>query len=247
VHANSRPPLLSIVCEEGHLLQGYVQESVETQAISQHFSHRRHINKKRKTRVRKVTNVHYHGERATFLHFQCLQWILREQLRIMVEELGYPEELERVGKELWGMLVASRGVPAAPLDHFNGDEPPTSFTGPRDGRRKRRKKAGQEDSSDLGSESDEEERGSRNGDSQDSQDEEEEVAEEAKKDEMDEDEDEKEPVPTNPYVVPLKRISKERPSKAGPKQHPPPETLLIILYLGCIALRLPVFLNDILE
>lgn len=125
----------SIVCEEGHLLQGYVQESNETQEMSQHVTMSRRLRKKRAKRVKPLPNHYFHGERATFILWQSLQWVLREQLRVLIEELGWPTELEGVCRDLWAMLMASSGVPNAPSDHFKGDEPASSYCGPREGSR----------------------------------------------------------------------------------------------------------------
>ncbi|GAA6061300.1 hypothetical protein JCM10212_005414 [Sporobolomyces blumeae] len=125
----------SIVCEEGHLLAGYVQESIEAEQPSQHFLQARRERRGRGRKPKPPSNDHFHGDRATFLVYQAMQLILREQLRVLVDDLGWPVQLEPVARDLWTLLVASSDVPAAPVDFANGDENPASYSGPRPGDR----------------------------------------------------------------------------------------------------------------
>lgn len=117
-------------------MQGYVQETTETQeGPSQHTQTTRRIRKGRTKKEKPPSNDHFHGDRATFLVWQCMQLILREQLRILIDEMGWPVELEAVARDLWTMLVASSNVAAAPVDHEKGEEPAGSYSGPRPGDR----------------------------------------------------------------------------------------------------------------
>ncbi|BGP18223.1 hypothetical protein JCM10213_007851 [Rhodosporidiobolus nylandii] len=146
----------SIVCEEGHLLQGYVQESTETQeGPSQYTQTTRRIRKNKGRKQKPPSNDHFHGDRARFAVYQAMQLIFREQLRVVIDELGWPAEIEPVARDLWAMLVASSQVPPAPRDFDKGEEPAGSYSGPRagdrytkSGRRKKmrtRKKRGSDD------------------------------------------------------------------------------------------------------
>ncbi|GAA5940534.1 TFIIB-type zinc finger domain-containing protein [Sporobolomyces koalae] len=125
----------SIVCEEGHLLAGYVQESTEQEYASQHVLQTRRERKNKGKKQRLPTNDYFHGDRATFLVWQCMQLILREQLRVLVDELGWPVELEAVARDLFALLVASSQIPPAPSDFDKGQENPGSYSGPRPGDR----------------------------------------------------------------------------------------------------------------
>ncbi|GAA5913865.1 uncharacterized protein JCM6883_004018 [Sporobolomyces salmoneus] len=125
----------SIVCEEGHLLAGYVQESTEQDYASQHVQQTRRERKNKTRKEKPPSNDHFHGERSTFLIWQCMQLILREQLRILIDELGWPVELEAVTRDLFALLVASSKVPPAPFDYDKGQEPAGSYSGPRPGDR----------------------------------------------------------------------------------------------------------------
>lgn len=246
-----------VVCEEGHLLQGYVQETNESQEGSQFVTQARRFRKNRIKKVKPPTNDYFHGERATFLLWQCLQWILREQVRIMIEELGYPEELEPVTRELWTMLLASSGAPAAPKDHLTGDEPAGSYSGPREGARYYklgRKKGGKHQRDKEGS--DEEVRSESEGeakdsaDSDDEADTEEEIVPEPTKEEEDDLPDQPEgPTPRPPpnlYAPPKPPRRAPAPAPGDPRERPRLDHLLNVLYLACITLRLPVTLHDIL-
>lgn len=271
------------MCEEGHLLQGYVQESTESQDVSRHFSFKRDVKgKKRKKKIKPPSNDHFHGDRATFLLYQCMQWVLRENLRVMVEELGYPEELESVVRDLWGMLVASSGIGFTPGDYEKGEERSGSYSGPREGARytfgrrkkKRKKEEGEEESEDdeesLESESEKEQRESEDDsdDSIDVVDGEQEIREKAKRDKERETEVTRPPIPSasavtqdeevpadaplpadiNPYSISKpKRLPKSKKLSADPRDTPKISFLLVLLYLGCVTLRLPIFLSDIIK
>ncbi|TKA56652.1 hypothetical protein B0A53_01847 [Rhodotorula sp. CCFEE 5036] len=129
----------AVVCEEGHLLAGYVQETTETQeGPSQHTQTTRRVRKNRTRKQRPPTNDHFHGDREKWLLWQAMQLILREQLRVLIDEGGWPVQLEAVTRDLWSLLVASsgdRGVPPAPRDYHLDDEPAASYSGPRKGDR----------------------------------------------------------------------------------------------------------------
>lgn len=129
----------AVVCEEGHLLAGYVQETTETQeGPSQHTQTTRRVRKNRTRKQKPPANDHFHGDREAYLLWQAMQLILREQLRVLIDEGGWPVQLEAVTRDLWSLLVASsgdRGVPPAPRDYHLDDEPAASYSGPRKGDR----------------------------------------------------------------------------------------------------------------
>ncbi|GAA6056828.1 hypothetical protein JCM3770_003589 [Rhodotorula araucariae] len=126
----------AVVCDEGHLLQGFVQETTDTQeGPSQHTQTSRRMRKNKRKKHRLPSNAHFHGDRNRFLLFQCMQFILREQLRVVIDDLGWPVELEGVARDLWTLLVASSGVKPTPVDAARGHEPADSYSGPRPGSR----------------------------------------------------------------------------------------------------------------
>lgn len=243
-----------------------MQESTETNEPSQHVTQTRRLRKNRLKKTKPLRNLYFHGERAKFLLWQSLQWILREELRVLIEEMGWPVELEGVVRDLWAMLLASSGVPNAPGDFENGEEPAGSYCGPREGERyirkgRRKKVAKDEDGDELddrlesedgtraGSESDS---ASTSGDESDGEEEEQEqegrigVKENGRRSTT-----EAEPPPPEPSLNPYEAVKApqirddKRAYSTNPRSRPRMEFLLIVIYLGCTTLRLPIFLRDI--
>lgn len=246
-----------IQCEEGHLLLGYVQESNESQDASKHVTQTRRmrVNKVRKVKDTYNPNGHFHGARAEFLKWQCLQWLLRTQIKVLIDDLGYPHDLEVVAKDLWTMLLVSSGVSDGPGEFYRDEEGPESFSGTKEGAIYQKKRKVEEDEEEDESE-DEEERARR---------------EEA---EFSSDEEDEEPAPSKPDVTtPLRSTSVKKRKvadaasestdhymlKKAPKRPNQPvktkdprtrvrmDFTLSIIYLSCVTLRLPVFLSDIVR
>lgn len=112
-----------------------MQESNEQEYASQHVLQTRRERKNKGKKEKPPSNDYFHGDRSTFLVWQCMQLILREQLRVMIDELGWPVELEAVTRDLFALLVASSRVPPAPSDYERGQEAAGSYSGPRPGDR----------------------------------------------------------------------------------------------------------------
>ncbi|BGP26246.1 RNA polymerase I specific transcription initiation factor Rrn7 [Rhodotorula toruloides] len=275
----------SIVCEEGHLMQGYVQETTETQeGPSQHTQTTRRMRKGRTKKEKPPSNDHFHGDRSKFLVWQCMQLILREQLRVLIDEMGWPVELEAVTRDLWTMLVASSRVPAAPVDYEKGEEPAGSYSGPRSGdrytragrkpygRRGAKKLAKKElDEYDDDAGDDAEDGGGATTDAEGAdEDEEESDADSYFSEGQDADDERSRPGaasrPNSPFsrqlsphaaitdsqVPPARypqhqrqRLTPKQPKSDDPRDHPRMEYTLLVIYLACITLRLPVFLADL--
>lgn len=253
-------------------MSGYVQESTETQEASQYTTTTRAIRKNRVKRQRPPLNDFFHGDRATFLLWQSLQLLLRSQLRTLIDDLGFPDELEVVCRDLWALLMASSGFSATPKDHAVGNEDPASYSGPRVGagfkhqRRKRRKVDENgveldtsEESSDAGIKSDED------------------SVERVRRDDVDLSRDDElasqagtgtlnlKPIksreagvrtadePVVPKLYQTSRHTRRRRREfdnrrsLDPRARPRLDFLLMIIYLGCVTLRFPVMLKDIIE
>ncbi|GAA5931024.1 hypothetical protein JCM1841_005460 [Sporobolomyces salmonicolor] len=276
----------SIVCEEGHVLTGYVQETTESQEPSQHVQQTRRQRKNKQRKERVPANDYFHGDRGTFLVWQCMQLILREQLRVLIDEMGWPAELEAVTRDLWAMLVASSRVPPAPVDYERGEEPAGSYSGPRSGDRyirsgrpkwggrvKKEAKGEADDATDedgAGSTTEQSGHASGGGSSDESS---------VSSYFSDADADDERPrdgsrsrrgtptasaatspapsAPANPappepnlYAPPKPRPPASGPparNKDDPRAHPRMDYLLLVIYLACMTLRLPVFLSDIVH
>lgn len=101
------------ICEEGHILQGYreeeVQEDGEFNPVS--GSQARYIKKGGRRKKERAAKEIYTGGRASFLGYECLQVILRLQLKALRMEWSHlPPEIEAIARDLWAMYVSM--VPA---------------------------------------------------------------------------------------------------------------------------------------
>ncbi|KAK4048169.1 hypothetical protein OIO90_005933 [Microbotryomycetes sp. JL221] len=138
----------SLVCQEGHILQGYVNESNEQDIGSQPGAKTATLRAQRLKRLpgdkeRRQSSSkaaqHFHGQRAGFLLWQTLQWVLRVQVDELIKPASrgghfeWPVELEAITRDLWAMYMASVGVRDAPRDFAQGQEPATSYAGAREG------------------------------------------------------------------------------------------------------------------
>jgi hypothetical protein len=61
--------------------------------------------------------IDYTGERLRYLHFQCLQILLRKQVRVLIDRCGCPEELEVRGrggdKRGWALITGGPDSPSS--------------------------------------------------------------------------------------------------------------------------------------
>lgn len=270
------------VCEEGHLRTRLV-ETNESQQASQYSVTTRRQRKNSRRRVRAAANDYYHGERAVFLLWQIMQKLLRDQLAIMIGQLGYPPALEGVCRELWAMLVCSCNVPNAPRKFHQRREDASSFSGPKEGgvrrlgvRRRNASDASTGDEAspapvDTTSESeDEEERFKREQSSDDEDDLEDDMRGIKKRAESKETwrdtftvQDGSDPGDSKKPARDVKpsRRRPPLPRKRGPtkrRRRDPRHRLnvrdagrldytLLVLYLACLTLKIPVYLRDILQ
>ena len=259
-----------LMCEEGHILQGYVQESTESQETSKYATRTRNV---RKNRVKKARssydrNDHFHGARADFLKWQSIQFVLRQQLKVLIDDLGFPGELELVVKDLWSMLVVGAGLVDAPNEYYVGEEGLESFSGRKEGwvsDKKRNMGKGkqkaegdeQEEAESDDQSEDEEERRKREDVNSSSEEDDELVSSHRASTRAGEPPDEP-PVKKQRRISSNNDVDKGEPRsrsqsvKVEQESDSPSERInisftLILLYLGCCTLRLPVFFSDILK
>ncbi|SGY19347.1 BQ5605_C014g07625 [Microbotryum silenes-dioicae] len=262
---------VTIVCEEGHLLQGYVNESNEANGPSQHVATRQRVHKARRKSTRPPPNAHYHGQRSTFLVWQALQLVLRRQLSVLIDELGWPVQLEPVARDLWAVLLASSGVPDAPGDWAKGDEPASTFTGPVKGMghprgpRKGTQRKGKSNDEDKATSEDEngddDERTQKGSDEEEKrrQSSESDSASLIDDDDYDDDDDdfgfgaeEDRSAKNSRPRAPLPQAGPKSTRTghyiyADPRKRPKPELLLLIIYLSAVTIKFPIFLKDLFD
>ncbi|KAI0771603.1 hypothetical protein BD413DRAFT_625029 [Trametes elegans] len=124
-----------ITCSEGHVLQNYRNETREVTELGPHAVRKRNLKsgRKKKERQSKADPKLYHGERARFHYFQCMQVILRMQITALTQLWELPPEFELVCRDIWALHLALLPNPPSPepLLHAQdglGDEPPSTDT-----------------------------------------------------------------------------------------------------------------------
>ncbi|OSD04228.1 hypothetical protein PYCCODRAFT_1387083 [Trametes coccinea BRFM310] len=130
-----------ITCSEGHVLQNYRNETREVTELGPHAVRKRTLKsgRKKKERQSKADPKLYHGERARFHYFQCLQLIFRMQASALIRLWRLPPEFEIICRDVWALHLSLLPNPPSPepLLHEQdaaGDGEPSSI-GPSASRR----------------------------------------------------------------------------------------------------------------
>ncbi|KIJ70044.1 hypothetical protein HYDPIDRAFT_79247 [Hydnomerulius pinastri MD-312] len=94
-----------ITCSEGHVRQNYRNESGDADEMVTHTMKKRTLKsgRKKKERKSKADAKLYHGERARFHYYQCLQLLLRKQVAALIALWSLPPEFETVCRDLWAL------------------------------------------------------------------------------------------------------------------------------------------------
>jgi RNA polymerase I-specific transcription initiation factor RRN7 len=97
-----------VICQEGHVLQGYREEEVQEDGDFVNVSsQKRYVRKGDRSKKRKLQKDVYGSERGNFLAYECLQLILRLQLKALRQEWPHlPPEIEAIARDLWTMFVS---------------------------------------------------------------------------------------------------------------------------------------------
>ncbi|EIN10460.1 hypothetical protein PUNSTDRAFT_112312 [Punctularia strigosozonata HHB-11173 SS5] len=105
-----------ITCSEGHVLQNYRNENSEKDVFGPHMMQKRTLKsgRKKKEKQSAADPKVYHGDRAKFHYFQCLQLLLRKQIEPLTVLWGLPPEFELVCRDLWALYVAVLPSPPPP-------------------------------------------------------------------------------------------------------------------------------------
>ncbi|KZT74365.1 hypothetical protein DAEQUDRAFT_660695 [Daedalea quercina L-15889] len=124
-----------ITCSEGHVLQNYRNETREVTELGPHALKKRALKstRKKKERESRADPRLYHGERARYHYFQCLQLILRMQVAALTKLWELPPEFEIVCRDVWALHLSlvPDPPPAEPLSavHPSADTKPDLPTG----------------------------------------------------------------------------------------------------------------------
>lgn len=111
-----------LTCSEGHVLQSHITESGEAGDYGPHTMKKRTLKstRKKKENVSRADPKLYHGERARFHYFQCLQVLLRKQVASLMTLWSLPPELEIICRDLWALhlSVIPNPPPPEPFHHI---------------------------------------------------------------------------------------------------------------------------------
>ncbi|EGO01877.1 hypothetical protein SERLA73DRAFT_177450 [Serpula lacrymans var. lacrymans S7.3] len=119
-----------IACSEGHVLQNYRTESGDAEDLGNHTMRKRTLKsgRKKKERESRANPQFYHGARARFHYFQCLQLLLRHQVLALTALWELPPEFEIICRDIWALHLnlLPNPPPAEPFFHIleqNGERP----------------------------------------------------------------------------------------------------------------------------
>ncbi|EJF61215.1 hypothetical protein DICSQDRAFT_61315 [Dichomitus squalens LYAD-421 SS1] len=119
-----------IMCSEGHVLQNYRNETTEVTELGPHHMRKRTLKsgREKKERQSKADPKVYHGERARFHFYQCLQLILRMQAAALTRLWQLPPEFERICRDIWALHLSLLPNPpvAEPLLYLQDGLGPSS-------------------------------------------------------------------------------------------------------------------------
>lgn len=111
-----------VACSEGHVIQNFRNESGETQDLGNYTMRKRTLKSGRKKGVRqsRADPKLYHGERARFHYYQCLQLVLRKQIAALIALWDLPPEFETVCRDIWALhlTLLPRPPPAEPFHYM---------------------------------------------------------------------------------------------------------------------------------
>ncbi|KAI0092694.1 hypothetical protein BDY19DRAFT_1024467 [Irpex rosettiformis] len=111
-----------ITCSEGHVLQNYRNETSEVNELGPHTVRKRALKtgRKKKERVSKADPKLYHGDRGRYHYYQCLQLLLRLQIKVLTDAWHLPPEFEVVCRDVWTLhlCLLPQEPPAEPYHHL---------------------------------------------------------------------------------------------------------------------------------
>ncbi|OJT03792.1 RNA polymerase I-specific transcription initiation factor rrn7 [Trametes pubescens] len=233
-----------VTCSEGHVLQNYRTETHEVTELGPHAVRKRTLKsgRKKKERQSKADPKLYHGERARFHYFQCLQVLFRMQISALIRLWELPPEFELICRDIWALNLALLPNPPTPepllhaLDGSEQDHASKASSSPRpspeaDEQNEREERA---DGSDADQSS------SSSGSSSVSESDDEELEELMRENSETPSDDDDEPTST-----PRPRPTARRPRKRRTFGHyDTPASTVSCLVVACWTLRLPVMYVD---
>ncbi|KAF9485275.1 hypothetical protein BDN70DRAFT_847983 [Pholiota conissans] len=113
-----------IACSEGHVLQDYRNETTEITEVGPHAMHKRTLKsgRKKKGYVSKADPKLYHGARARYHYFLCLQLILRKQITALLQVWELPAEFEVICRDIWALHLSLLPDPPSAEPYYHAQE-----------------------------------------------------------------------------------------------------------------------------
>jgi len=219
----------TISCSEGHVLQEYRNETTETGEVSQYQTQKRSTKRRQVKRERKsrANPMLYHGDRARFHYFQCLQLLLRMQVHALIEIWNLPPEFEIVCRDFWALHLSLLPTPppAEPYLHSQDEKPPFVATLKDDRNSDQESTGSTSDSSDSSENEDEEDPGMAD------------LMHEASESESSD---------VEAGIDKRKGVSSDKRSKRSQRHDHPAGNLAVIL-CACWTLRVPLIYQDLIR
>ncbi|QRV76255.1 hypothetical protein RhiJN_19092 [Ceratobasidium sp. AG-Ba] len=114
-----------LICSEGHVLQGYRNETIEITEMGAHTVHRRQLRtgRRRKGQTEGENPDVYHGPRARYFYYQCRQLVLRHQIDKLVSEWELPKEAKNICRTIWllSLEILPNKPPPQPWIHAQAE------------------------------------------------------------------------------------------------------------------------------
>ncbi|TDL29574.1 hypothetical protein BD410DRAFT_710126 [Rickenella mellea] len=124
-----------ITCSEGHVLQNYINETTETTELGPHSMKKRTIKAGGKVKgSKRISNtIVYHGQKARYHYFQCLQLLLRKQIQVLMKLWALPPEFEAINcktmcprkvvcRDTWALHLSLLDSPPPAEPYFQAEE-----------------------------------------------------------------------------------------------------------------------------
>ncbi|KAF8591519.1 hypothetical protein K439DRAFT_1326822 [Ramaria rubella] len=110
-----------ITCSEGHVLQNYRNETTETTELGPHALRKRTLKSGRAKQetLSKANALSFHGPRARYHYFECLQLLLRKQVAALIREWKLPPEFEVVCRDVWALHLSLLPHPPSPEPYLH--------------------------------------------------------------------------------------------------------------------------------
>lgn len=115
-------------CEFGHQQQGYLQETMDWTEWGGSSgrcltSGKRRSEGNRRQRKKLKSELKLYGDEGQYISLLACQTILRNFVKILVKDLGFPATLETVCRDLWFMFAGTQRILVSSQSSFHASQP----------------------------------------------------------------------------------------------------------------------------